>query len=107
IDLQKQEEIHNFTLGCITNYGMSIHKPALICVAVSDDNQNFSDVAQLSYNAEEIFQNGTYVDNCSLNLKGVKARYIRVIAKGPGLNPSGHTRPGVESRVLFDEVIIK
>lgn len=107
IDLQKQEEIHTFTLGCITNSGMSIHKPALIQVAVSNDNKSFREVARLSYTADEIFQNGTYIDDCALNLKGVKARYVRVTAKGAGLNPSDHLRPGVESRVCFDEVIVE
>lgn len=106
IDLQKQEEIQTFTLGCITNYGMSIHKPACIQVAVSDDNRNFKTAAQIVYQPEEIFQNGTYTDDCALQLKGAKARYVRVTVKGPGLNPAGHIRPGAESRILFDEIII-
>lgn len=36
IDLQKKEILNTLTLGCITNYGMAIHKPAVVKVEVSD-----------------------------------------------------------------------
>lgn len=107
VDLQKEEKLHTFTLGCITCYGMAAHKPALIKVSVSADNLNYKEVGEMRFTPEEIFREGTYTDDCSLMLGGVQARYVRVMAKGAGICPPEHVRPGQEARMYFDEVIIE
>lgn len=107
VDLQKEEELHTLTLGSITNYGMAVHKPALIRISVSDDNINFKDVVEQRLTSEEIFREGTYTDDYSLNLGSVTARYVRVVAEGAGNCPEDHVRPGQEARIYFDEVIIE
>ena len=38
---------------------------------------------------------------------GIQARYIRITAEGPGACPEDHVRPGQESRVMFDEVMVE
>lgn len=106
VDLQKEEELHLLVLGGITNYGMAVHKPAWIRVSVSDDNINFKDVAEQRFSAEEIFREGTYKDDYSLNLGNVTGRYVRIVAQGAGDCPDDHVRPGQEARIYFDEVII-
>lgn len=40
-------------------------------------------------------------------MKGVTARYVKVTAEGAGVCPANHVRPGEESKVYFDEVIIQ
>ena len=107
IDLLKKETIHTVTVGCITNYGMAIHKPASIEVEISDDNRKFRKAGTLSFTPQEIFREWNFVEDLSLNINGKQARYIRVTAKGPGACPEDHVRPGQESRVMFDEVIVK
>lgn len=107
IDLLKKETLHTVTVGCITNYGMAIHKPASIEVEISDDNRKFRKVGTLSFTPQEIFREWNFVEDLSLNINGKQARYIRVTAKGPGACPEDHVRPGQESRVMFDEVIVK
>ncbi len=107
VDLLKKETLHTVTLGCITNYGMAIHKPASIEVEISDDNRKFKKVGTLSFTSQEIFREWNFVEDLSLNINGKQARYIRVIAKGPGGCPADHVRPGQESRVMFDEVIVE
>lgn len=107
VDLQKEEKLHTFTLGCITCYGMAAHKPALIKVSVSTDNLKYREVGEIRFTPEEIFREGTYIDDCSLMLDGVQARYVRVMAKGAGICPPEHVRPGQEARMYFDEVIIE
>ena len=106
IDLLKKEELNNFTIGCITNYGMAVHKPKSISVAVSDDNRNFREVGKLRFTPEEIFREGNFIENFSIDLKGTAAQYVRVTAEGAGVCPADHVRPGQEARVYFDEVII-
>ena len=107
VDLQKEEKLHTFTLGCNTNYGMAAHKPSMIQVLVSDDNRNYRKVGEIHFTPEEIFREGTYIDNCSLDMGDVQARYVRVIAKGAGVCPPDHVRPGQEARMYFDEIILE
>ena len=107
IDLQQKEKMNTFTIGCITNYGMGVHKPKSIRIAVSDDNKSYRDVTGLNYTPEEIFREGTYIEDLSMDMKGTEARYIRVTVNGAGECPADHVRPGQESRVYFDEIIIE
>lgn len=106
IDLQKKEELNSLTIGCITNYGMAVHKPQSISVAVSDDNKNFREVAKLCFTPKEIFREGTFTEDFTVDMKGTAARYVRITAEGEGACPADHVRPGQEARVYFDEVII-
>ena len=57
--------------------------------------------------AEEIFREGNFIENLSLKLGGTQARYVRVTAKGPGVCPASHVRPGQTSRIFFDEVMLE
>lgn len=107
VDLQKSESLQTCKIGCITNYGMAVHKPALIRISVSDDNVNFKQVAELSLTPEEIFREGTYKNDFLLNLQGTHARYVRIWAKGAGICPDDHVRPGQEARMCFDEIMIE
>lgn len=107
VDLQKVEKIHTFTLGCITNYGMAVHKPSRIQVLVSTDNRDYKKAGEVRYAPEDIFREGTFVEDCSLDMGGVGARYVRVIANGAGACPPDHVRPEQEAKIYFDEIIIK
>ena len=107
IDLLKPEMLNTLILGCITNNGMAIHKPASVRVEVSDDNSKFREAVVQSFTSEEIFREGNFIENLSLKLGGTQARYVRVTAKGPGVCPASHVRPGQTSRIFFDEVMLE
>lgn len=107
VDLLKEEVLKNVAIGAITNYGMAVHKPKSVRVAVSDDNENFREVSELHYSPEEIFREGTYIDSLSMDMGGVTARYVRITAEGAGNCPADHVRAGQEARIYFDELIIK
>lgn len=107
VDLQDRETLNKFTIGCITNYGMAVHKPKSIRIAISDDNKEFREVAELRLTPQEIFREGTYIEPLSMDMGGVSARYVRVTAEGAGACPAGHVRPGQEARIYFDEIIIE
>lgn len=107
VDLQNRETLNKFTIGCITNYGMAVHKPESIRIAISDDNKEFREVAELHFTPREIFREGTYIEPLSMEMGGVSARYVRVTAEGAGACPAGHVRPGQEARIYFDEIIIE
>ena len=107
IDLLGKEKLNKFAIGCITNYGMGAHKPKMIRVEVSDDNRTYHAIGELNFSPEEIYQEGTFRNDYSIDMGGVSARYVRVTAEGAGICPDEHVRPGQEARVYFDEVIIE
>lgn len=107
IDLLEKEKLSTFTIGCITNYGMAVHKPKSIRIAVSDDNETYREIAGLHFTAEEIFREGAFIEDFSVDMKGTEARYVRVTAEGAGACPADHVRPGQEARVYFDEIRIE
>ncbi|MEY8684960.1 family 20 glycosylhydrolase [Bacteroides sp. AN502(2024)] len=107
IDLLQKEKLNTFTMGCITNYGMAVHQPKSIRIAVSDDNETYREIAGLHFTAEEIFREGTFIEDVSADMKGTEARYVRVTAEGAGACPADHVRPGQEARVYWDELMIE
>lgn len=107
IDLLQKDKLNTFVIGCITNYGMAVHKPKSIRIAVSDDNETYREIAGLRFTAEEIFREGTFIEDLSVDMKGTEARYVHVIAEGAGACPDDHVRPGQEAKVYFDEIMIE
>lgn len=107
IDLLQKEKLSTFTIGCITNYGMAVHKPKSIHIAVSDNNETYREIVGLHFTAEEIFREGAFIEDFSVDTKGTEARYVRVTAEGAGACPADHVRPGQEARVYFDEIRIE
>ena len=71
VDLLQKEKMNTLTIGCITNYGMGVHKPKSIKVAVSDDQATYRDINELKYTPEEIFREGTFVEDLSVDRKSV------------------------------------
>ena len=82
-------------------------KPESISVALSSDNVNFTEVGEKHFTPEEIFREGTYVEDLKFDLGTAKARYVRVTARGVGKCPPDHVRPGQEARIFFDEIIVE
>lgn len=107
IDLNHTEKLNKLTLGCITNYGMAVHNPKTIRIELSDDNKSFATLGELQLTAEQIFREGTFINDYHFDLKGKVARYVRIIAWGAGSCPSNHVRPGQAARMYFDEVIVE
>ncbi len=107
VDLGAQDQLHNLTLGIITNYGMSVHKPSSIKVEVSENNTDYVQAASRSFSSEEIFVEGeTFIEDISFDLSGTDGRYVRITMAAPGPCPDDHVRPGRPASVYVDEIII-
>lgn len=108
VDLQATESVHKVVLGCLTNYGMAVHKPKMLKVEISKDNRTFIPVGQRDFSEKEIFKEGNYVDDIIFIFEPQNARYIRVIAEGFGACPPYHyMRPGQPARYYFDEIQVE
>lgn len=107
VDLLEVEEIRKCAIGCITNYGMAVHKPSKMIVDVSMDGTHFTEVGRLAFADKDIFKEGNFIEDLSVELKPVLARYVRFTLFPPGNCPENHVRPGQSSRVYVDEIIVK
>lgn len=107
VDLLRSEKIKKVTVGCITNYGMAVHKPKMMKVEVSEDNRTFKEIGRLTFTDEAIFKEGNFVEDLSVEVQNVTGRYVRFTLETPGNCPDRHVRPGQPSKVYLDEVIIE
>ena len=107
VDLQQPEDIRSCTAGCITNYGMAVHKPKSMTVELSDDNLHFKEAGKLTFTDNEIFREGNFIEDLRIDVDHARARYIRFTFEAPSNCPADHVRPGQPSRVYLDELIIR
>lgn len=107
VDLQQPEDIRSCTAGCITNYGMAVHKPKSMTVELSDDNLHFKEAGKLTFTDDEIFREGNFIEDLRIDVDHARARYIRFSFEAPSNCPADHVRPGQPSRVYLDELIIR
>ena len=106
IDLGKEENIGQITIGCITNYGMGAHIPAKITLSVSNDNRTYTRIAERSFTPEEIFREGIRIEDKTFDNLASTGRYLKVELKNPGKCPEDHTRSGQGTWIYTDEIII-
>lgn len=107
VDLERCEPLRQLTVGCIANYGMGVHLPAHVAVALSDDNETYAEVAVRDFTPEELFREETSREDLTFDLSGRKARYVQLRFRGAGPCPEGHVRAGQPARVYMDELIIE
>ena len=108
VDLGQTETISKVVLGCLTNYGMAVHKPKEITLELSDDNRSFTKADEKTFTKAEIFKDGNFVEDITFDVKDKQARYVRITAKGYGMCPPEHyMRPGQPARYYFDELIVE
>lgn len=107
IDLGQEKAIDEVTIGCFTNYGMGAHIPAQITLSVSNNNGVFTQLSERSFTPQEIFREGIRIEDQTFGNLQSTARYLKVDLKNPGKCPEGHTRPGQNTWVYIDEVIVK
>lgn len=74
VDLQQPEDIRSCTAGCITNYGMAVHKPKSMTVELSDDNLHFKEAGKLTFTDDEIFREGNFIEDLRIDVDHARAR---------------------------------
>ena len=108
MDLGQTETIGKVTLGCLTNYGMAVHKPKKITLELSEDNRRFTEAGKKTFDKDEIFKEGNYIEDIAFDVKGKQARYVRIKTEGYGkCIPEHYMRPGQPARYYFDELTVE
>ena len=105
-DVGSRKRLGCVSLGYLNDFGQGIHKPQKVEVWLSDNDVHYWQVAEEAFEKDEIFCEGRYIKDMELKFENV-ARYVRIIMKGAGKCPEQHVRPGLESQIYLDEVMIE
>ena len=106
VDLGKIEKISLIDASFLQNTGSWIFYPAEINYYVSTDGKKFTKVFETKNNDDQAHsENG--IKDFDKKLDGVKARYVKVIAKNVGECPAWHVAAGSKAWLFVDEISIK
>jgi len=105
IDLGQLTELSEITIGFMQSILHSILLPTEVQFLVSDDGESFTAVGLLSHDTQQ--EGPDYqVKDFSISLPQTKARFVRIVATNLNQLPSWHVRPGQETFIFADEIII-
>lgn len=103
IDLGQETEIKRVATNAIVDMSAWIMGSTGLVVSVSDDNEEFGEVAVKDIPAEtNIDKKG--VENYKITFDPVKARYVKVVIKRSPALPKGHAGEGKAAYMFIDEI---
>ena len=106
VDMDQTEPYSSVTLGLLSNKPSYIFLPQRLSVAVSEDGENYNEVAAMDYDIEGQDAPDTVVDR-TLEFPATSARYLKVTVTPVEAMPDWHYAPGKRTFVFIDEVIVK
>lgn len=105
IDMQKPTEMRKVAFSTILNINDWIYNPQSFTVLVSDDGEEFREVAHADYALAE-WGSDSGIKRYELTFELLKARYLRVRVTGHKL-PEGHTGFGHPAWLFVDEIEVE
>lgn len=106
IDMAQTEPYGSVTVGVISDKPSYIFHPAHLAVAVSEDGEEFVEVASQEYEQE-----GEYTPDMlgeyTLSFPQTTARYLKVTITPVSVLPEWHYAAGRQARVFVDEIIVR
>ena len=106
VDLGSLQTIHKLSLGCIQDQGAWIFMPLEVTWWTSDDGTTFTKLSTIANDVDEHHE-GAITKEFSVTPKGLKTRYIKVVAKNRGVCPAWHPGNGGKAWVFADEISIE
>jgi predicted alpha-1,2-mannosidase len=107
IDLQKETEIRRLGGGFLQVARSWIWMPTRVEFEVSNDNANFTKVADIKTDVSPEDMEHRIRDYKTAVAPGVKARYVRVKAYNLGKIPAWHPGAGFDAFIFIDEIFIE
>ncbi|HMA61182.1 MAG TPA: glycoside hydrolase domain-containing protein, partial [bacterium] len=105
IDLKEVRELEKVSIRFLQSIGSWIFMPEKVEFLFSANGKDYKK-AEVIDNQIPARKAGTIIEKFSTDLKGQKARYIRVRAKNRGLCPSWHKGAGRPAWIFADEILI-
>ncbi len=106
IDLSKSQTINKITAGFKQDENAWIFFPQKMQVEISDDGQNFTPAGEVLCEVPPT-EKGVLQKDFVVDLKGEKARYVRVVGVSLGQCPEWHKGAGYPCWVFADEILVK
>jgi hexosaminidase len=105
IDLQSETRLQAVRLNYVAAANSWIYPPREVQVWLSDDGQNFRQVAAQTVQAPAT--EGKTIGTVVLKFKKTKARYVKVLASTLGIIPEGAPGAGNGAWLFVDEVVVE
>jgi len=106
VDLKREMEVREVGAGFLQVARSWIWMPTKVEFEVSNDNTNFTKIAQIETNFPEREMTHTIKDY-KQKISLTKARYVRVKATNLGKIPKWHPGAGFEAFIFVDEIFIR
>jgi hypothetical protein len=106
IDLGKQQTINKITAGFMQDENAWIFFPTIMQVKISEDGQNYTLAGEVICDVPPM-EKGVIQKDVVLDLKGEKARYVRVVGVSLGQCPYWHKGAGHPCWVFADEILVE
>ncbi len=106
IDLTKEKTLNEVSAGFLEDTPVWIFLPEYVEYYVSQDGRTFTKVAHIA-NDVDARQHALVLKHFTAKLNGVKARYLKIVAKNIGICPPWHAGAGYKAWIFVDEVKIK
>ena len=105
-DVGARKRMGVVSLGYLNDFGLGIHKPQKVEVWLSDNDVHYWKATEQTFDSDEVFVEGRFTKEMKFAFEDV-ARYVRIIMKGAGKCSGYHVRPGLETQIYLDEVLIE
>ena len=106
VDMDQTEPYSSVTAGFLSNKSSYIFLPQSLAVAVSEDGENYSEVADAYYGVEPEDAPDDITD-LTLSFPETTARYIKLTVTPVEAVPQWHHASGRRTFVFIDEIIVK
>ena len=106
IDMSETQPYSSVTLGMLTDKPSHIFFPTKIAVAVSEDGENYTEVAVQEYEPEgKDDPDGT--KDLTVSFAETSARYLKVTVEPTAAMPQWHHKAGGATFIFMDEIIVR
>lgn len=106
IDLGRTQKIASITAGFLQNISSWIFLPTSMEFAVSANGTDFRTL-EAATNDVPPRSGDIMIQDFSVRLEGIRARYVRVQAKDLGVCPDWHPGSGGKAWLFTDEIIVR
>ena len=105
LDLGKMETIHSINVTCLQNTKSWIFLPEYVEFSLSPDGKHWHSINEVD-TPKDLKSDEPGIQPYAHLFPSTDARYIRVIAKNPGVCPAWHEGKGQKSWIFVDEIVV-
>lgn len=106
VDMEGSEPYSSVTVGALSDVSSHIFYPSRLAVSISEDGENYTEVALQEYEAEAADGQAVSGD-FTLDFPETSARYVKVTGVPLAAMPQWHAYAGHPAFLFFDEIIVK